>query len=207
MREVIKFLRNKIINILGRAVIEAAKQDPDTFKIIMQVSVFKDDINSNVELLQAFGFRAFPLEGSRGILFAYAGDKDNVTGGLYDDKRFGKVVLQPGESIQYCSGSALTKHTGDKVLTTADTSGEVRHSIGNAEFLLQNGLIRMTVDGNVFTMTASKTTMSKPLEVDGTIDTTGVIRSDIDVVSDTISGKSHLTTGVTTGTGVSGPPQ
>lgn len=40
-----------------------------------------------------------------------------------------------------------------------------------------------------------------------TIDAAGIIHSDIDVISDTVSGKSHLTTGVQAGSDLSGPPQ
>ena len=56
-------------------------------------------------------------------------------------------------------------------------------------------------------MTAANIVFNGNTTVNGTLTATDTITSNVDVVAETISGKTHTHTGVTTGSGTTGLPQ
>lgn len=78
--------------------------------------------------------------------------------------------------------------------------GKITVNDGHGATLVMNG------DGTI-SITATQTTITGPLHVTGNVQVDQTLTATTDVVGGGKSLKSHLTTGVTTGTGVSGPPQ
>ena len=111
MEEFVRWIKNKVNNVLGRAVITGVRQDEG--KIYVQIKELGDN-NSDIELLSQYGFRSMPMPGSRGVLMAYGGNKDNVTLINADDKRV-KIPLVKGDVIVYNADLSYTKYSGNNI--------------------------------------------------------------------------------------------
>lgn len=66
--------------------------------------------------------------------------------------------------------------------------------------------IKLTPDGAVEINAPGGFTINGATQANGTVDSTGVIHSDVDVEAATVKLKTHTHSGVTTGGGTSGPP-
>jgi len=118
----LKYLKRKIDNLLTRAVVDRIMQNDDKGKVICQVLGLADETLSNIEHLQQYGIRSIPLEGSRGVLIAYGGSKDNCSLINVDDKRYGKFTLQSGDVCIYSQNGAHTIYRGDDIIEILDGS-------------------------------------------------------------------------------------
>lgn len=70
-----------------------------------------------------------------------------------------------------------------------------------------DGATKLSIQNNLITMTAANVVINGNTTVNGTLTATDTITSNVDVISETISGKTHTHTGVTTGSGTTGQPQ
>ena len=70
-----------------------------------------------------------------------------------------------------------------------------------------DGTTKIAVQNNLITMTAANVVINGNTLVNGALTATDTITSNVDVVAETISGKTHTHTGVTTGSGTTGLPQ
>lgn len=189
MEEFVRWIKNKVNNVVARAVITAIRQDEG--KLYAQVKELGDN-NSDIELLQQYGFRSMPLPGARGILIAYGGNKDNVTLINADDKRV-KIPLVKGDVVVYNADLSYTKYSGNDIEHVSEDSQ--KFTVGNSELLIESDGITITVGGIAYEFTASSLSAGADIET-----------SSGDVTAGTVSLKTHLTTGVTAGGANSGPP-
>lgn len=70
----------------------------------------------------------------------------------------------------------------------------------------QGQIVNVTAPGGM-TIDAPNVHFTGKTQFDDDMHCDTTIKADVDVISDTVSGKSHVTTGVTPGSGLSGPPQ
>lgn len=193
MEEFVRWIRNKVNNVVARAVLTAIRQEDGKHgtKLYAQIKDLRDN-NSDIELLQQYGFRSMPLPGSRGVLIAYGGNKDNVTLINVDDKRV-KIPLVKGDVVVYNADLSYTKYSGKKIEHVSETSQ--KFIVGNSELLLEPDGIKLTIDGTEYEFTTSSLSAGADIET-----------SSGDVTAGTVSLKNHLTSAVETGTDISGPP-
>ena len=148
-----KFLKRKIDNLLTRAVLKRFKVNKDTQeweganeeikgKLLAQVLGLCDEVRSDVEHLQQYGIRSIPLDGSRGILIAYGGSKDNATLITVDDKRFGQFTLQPGDVCIYSKNGAHTIYRNNDIIEIL--SGTKTITIGGMVMKIDGSGIEVT---------------------------------------------------------------
>ncbi len=164
--------KQMIANLLTRAVVNLISQDESKGKIFAQVLGMAGEIRSDVEHLQQYGLRSIPLGGSRGLLVAYGGSKDNATLIVVDDKRYGKFTLQPGDVCIYSKNGAHTIYRGDDIIEIL--SGEKTITIGSMSITTNGSKHEIKIGG----MTAK-------------IDSSGLDVAGGDVVADGISLKGH----------------
>lgn len=69
------------------------------------------------------------------------------------------------------------------------------------------GTTKISLKNGQITLTAATNIINGPLQVNGTITATDVITSNSDVIAGNISGKTHIHSGVQTGTSTTGAPQ
>jgi phage baseplate assembly protein V len=187
MKEALTFLKRKIDNVLTRAVIRGSLTSGvlklEDGKLTIQVEGLAGETRSDVEHLQQYGIRSIPLDGARGILQAYGGNKDNATVTNIDDKRYGRFELQDGDMCVYSLNGAHTIYRGDDIIEILD------------------GTKTITIGGMSVTMTDSK----HEIKIGGMtalVDSSGITVTGGDVVADGISLKNHTHTGSpTAGTG------
>jgi len=183
-----KLLKRKIENMITRAVLKLINITDG--KVIVQVSGLSDEVRSDIEHLQQYGFRSMPKEGARGVWIAHGGNKDNSLLIVIDDKRHGKEPeYVPGESRQYDDQGDFhrifeKKHRlqGDDYEFRIDDDNKIEFVAGSLKF---------TVGGEIYTFTSSK------------LQTTTA-----DVVAKTISllNHDHPITGGSSAPGPTGPP-
>lgn len=199
-------MSSSINNLLTRAVLQRFSQDQG--KQYLQVTGKAGEIRSDVEQICQYGFRSRPLQGSRGIMFAYMGNKQNATVALVDDQRYGQDELADGDVMIYNEESARIKLVNDVITvdadeqikatvgtTTADiTTTEIELKVASTWISIVDGSITFSIDGVTWVFDSTSMT--------GTADiiTTGVIDSD------GIELKLHAHSGVTTGGSNTGNP-
>ena len=192
----IKFLKRKIDNLATRAVVKRFNVNKDTQewegadeeikgKLLAQVLGLCDEVRSDVEHLQQYGLRSIPLDGSRGILIAYGGSKDNASLITVDDKRFGQFTLQPGDVCIYSKNGAHTIYRDQEIIETIGDKKTI--TIGTMTIISDGSKHEIKIGG----MTAN-------------IDSSGLTITNGDVVADGISLKTH-THPIASGSSAPGP--
>lgn len=71
-----------------------------------QVSVFSDDVRSDIDRFQQYGFSSVPLPGCQAIVISPGGSKDRSIVIATDDERYRPTGLEQGEAIMF-------NHLGD----------------------------------------------------------------------------------------------
>lgn len=109
------------------------------------------------------------------------------------------------EKHRYEDGFFLPANINGFNISSGDENSVILTSLdGSTKLTVQEGLITMTAANSTFN---GNVAINGNLTVTGTITATETITSNSDVISGTISGKTHTHTGVTTGTGITGTPQ
>lgn len=157
---------------IGRAIIEAIRQDEG--KIYVQFGGLNGEVVSDAELLSQYGIRSMPRPGSRGVVIAYGGNRDNVTVIAVDDKRV-KIPLAEGEVIVYNDDLSFTKYREGNIEHVSATTQ--RFTVGDTELLIEPDGIKFTVDGAVYDFTPTKLTSSKEVDVTGKVTASGDIET------------------------------
>ena len=148
----IKFLKRKIDNLITRAVLKLIKFVGG--QMIVQVSGLSDEIRSDVEHKQQYGFRSKPREGASGLWLALGGNKDSSILILLDDKRFGITPdYEDGESRQYDDSGAFLRMFDDMQFSEAD-SYEWKTTSGD-KLELMDGEFKITIGSTTFEFTST----------------------------------------------------
>ena len=128
--QMIRPLRNRVYNIVSRAVIEIVK-DSETMQTV-KLNILADEPRDDIERFQNYGFTSVPPSGSEAIVVACLGNRDNLVVIACDDRRVRKKDLVPGDSAMYNSKGEFwhLKDNGTlegkvKKLKIANATGEV----------------------------------------------------------------------------------
>jgi phage baseplate assembly protein V len=154
---------------VSRGVIKKINDDPKMQE--MQVKMLKDEVYSDLERFNEYGFTSVPLDGSEAIVVCIGGDRDHSVIIKTDDRRYRLKGLKGGEV-------ALYTDEGDKI-----------HLKRNKEIeIICGNKLTATVENDVeITTKRAKLTASEKCEI---------ISPDIKLTSDTtveISGDSKVT--------------
>jgi len=182
----LKFLKNRLFNLITRAVTSFSRQEEG--KLFYQIKGLSGEVRSDVEHICQFGFRSRPESGARGLLFALAGNKENSSLVVVDDKRYGKeVALEEGDTLVYNKEGTFSHYSGE----------ELRHSAVSQQ-TLEVGDTSIVLDGSEITLNAGGATLI--------LSSAGLILTGGDIVADSISLKTHVHGGVLIGGEVTGAP-
>jgi phage baseplate assembly protein V len=210
-------MSSSLDNLLTRAVLKRYRQDQG--KAYVQVTGKKGEVNTDAEMICQYGFRSRPLEGSRGLMVAYKGNKQNVSVLCVDDKRYGQDELEEGDVLIYNEATARTIFKDDKILATADeeisdtvnlsfvkiTDGTIESNVNGTKTVTTDGEVKHTVGSTTMTITASSIEFvvgGKTYTFNGT-----AMTADADITSNGITLDSHVHGGVEAGASNTGAPQ
>lgn len=128
IREVLRPIRDRVMLMVGRCVIEAATDE--NLAVELQLSALSGETLSKVEQLLAYGFTSQPMPPdengkAEGILAAVGGNRLHSVVIATEDRRFRPSgECGPGESIQYDhQGSRIHLKAGEEVLIRASDGG------------------------------------------------------------------------------------
>lgn len=174
--------------------------DPSTPSQQVQLESFADEPHRDVEVIEDYGLSAVPPpDVLEGLALFIAGESDHGVVIGWFDKTHRPTDLQPGEVKLYSAfgQSVFLDKLGQVVITSAT---------GSKTEMLANGDIVHTPSSGKMKVVGDLQVTKGITAVDG-INSQGVIHSNNDVTADTISLKTHLTTNVVPGGGLSGGPQ
>ncbi len=117
--DLIKPLRNKIVGMNTRAVIESID---DSMKMqLAKISLLKGQNRSKVERFQDYGFTSVPHDGAEGIVICPQGNSDHMILIKVDDRRFRLKALAKGEVALYTDeGDKIYLKRGGKIIIDSD---------------------------------------------------------------------------------------
>jgi len=98
-KRLIQPLRNKIFLLLGRAVLEAVKNTELTQKI--QITALNEEVISDMERFQEYGFETYPLEGSEVVAVFLNGNRDHGIAICVHNRDYRPKDLVEGEVAVY----------------------------------------------------------------------------------------------------------
>lgn len=113
-------LKRRIYMLVGRAVLEAVKDDKN--RQFVQVKMLAGEVKADVERIQQYGFTSNPLPGAQAVVFCVSGNRDHPVVLAVDDPRYRKTGLQPGEVAIYTDeGDFIQIKRGGEILIKAAT--------------------------------------------------------------------------------------
>jgi phage baseplate assembly protein V len=209
-------MSSSIDNLLTRAVMQRFSQDQG--KQYLQVTGKAGEVRSDVEQICQYGFRSRPLAGSRGVMLAYKGNKDNASVICVDDQRYGQDELEEGDVMLYNEASARVILRDDKILASSDEEisdtvnlsfvkildGSIETNVNGTKTVTTDGEVKHTVGSTTLTISGSSIVFAvggKTYTFDGT-----EMNTDGDVTSNGVTLDSHTHGGVETGSGDTGQP-
>jgi phage baseplate assembly protein V len=147
--EAIRPIQNRIQMIIGRAVLEAVKDDKGVQ--LIKLSLFAGEERDEVERFQNYGFTSNPLPGSECIVAFPGGNRDHGIVVGIGDRQFrlknlesGEVALytDEGDKIHFKRGNKIEIH-GDSIELGKDTlerivNGETFRALYNGHSHLGN---------------------------------------------------------------------
>lgn len=99
IRRMLEPLRNRVMLMVSRAVVQIVKDSGGIQT--MQISLLKDEIKSEVERLQNYGFTSNPQPGAEAGVVFIGGDRDRGLIFAVDDRRYRFKNLAAGEVAMY----------------------------------------------------------------------------------------------------------
>jgi len=180
-------LSNKITNLVRRCAVTKSAEDRHNYQVV-QVQYFGKI--ANVEVVSIYGISYNPPINSTGLMWTVLGDEENRTAIFYlpQDRAKG---LKPGE-IEI--GNLLTKSS---VKFDAE---------GNIIVTSTKGVIIKSAEDVSIESATNVEIKATTINIDGDVNITGTLTASDDVVTGTISLKTHVHSGVTAGAVNSGPP-
>ena len=123
-RKLIAPLSRRVMLMLGRAVVRAISDSEGLQRATIEV--FKDDLLSNLERFQDYGFTSAPLEGADALVGFIAGNRDHGIVIKIDDRRYRLKPIAPGEVAMYTDeGDVVHIKRGGTILVQATTKLEI----------------------------------------------------------------------------------
>ena len=106
MTSMIKPLRNRVYNIISRAVLEAANDSGNMQ--VLKISVLAGENRDDVEYFQDYGFTSVPLPGAECLIVCPQGNREHMIAIKVGNRNFRLKALKNGEV-------ALYTDEGDKI--------------------------------------------------------------------------------------------
>jgi len=110
----------RVALMVGRAVLELV-DDGKPLQAV-QLSLLADEVRSNVERIQQYGFTSHPHPGAEGVALAVGGSRDHLVVVAVDDRRYRLRGLAQGEVAIYTDeGDQVVIRRGGVIEVTAST--------------------------------------------------------------------------------------
>jgi phage baseplate assembly protein V len=107
-------LKRRVLQSVARAVITAIADDKGLQKL--QVELLADELHSNVDRVQNYGFTSAPLPGAEGVFLSVGGSREHGVIIAVDDRRYRLKPLAPGEVALYTDeGDKIHFKRGNKI--------------------------------------------------------------------------------------------
>lgn len=104
-------LKRSISIMVAKALIKVVKDTEGKIQLV-QVDLGNNQITSNVERLQPYGFTSNPKNGAQAVVLSLAGNRDHQVVIVADDSRFRPSVSE-GDSLQYNDKGVKAHCKGD----------------------------------------------------------------------------------------------
>jgi len=124
LNKILNSMRNRILNLVGRAVIKAVNDSKGLQRL--QLMVNAEEVLDDIERVQEYGFASNPKVGAEGVVLFLGGDKSHGIVIATDDRRYrmkvssGKVALydDEGQYVYIKTGGVIEAKANTKVLAT-----------------------------------------------------------------------------------------
>lgn len=152
-------LAQRVQLMVARAVLQLV--DDSTKLQALQVTLLADELRTDVERFQNYGFTSHPHAGAEAVAVCVAGSRDHVVVLAVDDRRYRMTALAQGEVAIYTDeGDHIVLKRGGTVEVLAATKVDVRTPLVECSGdLVVRGTL--TVDGH--------TELNADLHVDGNV--------------------------------------
>lgn len=125
MGDAIRNLQNRIMMIVGRAVLEAVNADNDDLQTV-KLSLLRGENRDGVEHFQPYGFTSNPQPGAEAVVVFPGGNRDHGLAVVIDDRRFRLQGLEKGEVAIYTDqGDKIHIKRGGSIEITASSEVKV----------------------------------------------------------------------------------
>lgn len=94
-----KRLGTRILMMLARGIVRLVDDNRGTQRL--QLSLLADEVKSNVEKLEPYGFTSFPLIGAETLTAFIGGNRDHAVALMAHDRRYRPRNGQPGDVVLY----------------------------------------------------------------------------------------------------------
>lgn len=158
----------RIRNLIARGIFQLADDSKNVQTI--QHTLLANEVRSNVERPQQYGFTSHPLPGMPTITVCHGGQRDNASVICVYDHKHRPKGMQAGEVAIYThEGTKISLLNGNRIVIEAAQSAQIAAQ-------------SVQIDANTgVTITAPVVTINGNLQVNGTINATGKIKSDTDL--------------------------
>lgn len=172
-------LKRRVLQTVARALIKTIADDKGLQKL--QVELLADEVHSNVDRVQEYGFTSAPLPGAEGVFVAVGGSREHGVIIAIDDRRYRLKNLAPGEvalytdegdKIHFKRGKKIEINSGAEINLIA--TNKVTATAPNIEATATTKI--KATSPLVEVIASTKVTMTTPLaEVSGNIVAAGMV--------------------------------
>ena len=151
-------LSNRIKMVLNRALIDIVNDSTDMQ--LVQISIMSDEVKTDVERIQDYGFTSKPLKGSEALVGFINGNKDQGIVIKVDNAQYRLKGLEDGEVAMYNNTGAYVKMKKDGEIVMSSEKG-ITLSAKTGEDVVVNGK-NVTVNlesGGTFSVAGSNLTV------------------------------------------------
>ena len=167
IEDAIRAIQNRVMMIVGRAILEAVKDDEGIQKLKMSLLAGED--RDGMERFQNYGFTSNPLPGAEGVVVFPGGNRDHGLVIAIDDRRFRLKGLAQGEVALYTDqGDKIHFKRGGTIEVTASTevkvtSPKVSLGSGTLEAILNGATFKAFFDTHTHTTVGIGLPTSPPI--------------------------------------------
>jgi len=145
MGNALRALQNRIMMIVGRAVLEAVKDDDDLQTL--KLSLLKGENRDGMEHFQNYGFTSHPIPGAEAVVVFPGGNRDHGLVVAVDDRRFRLKSLPQGEVAIYTDeGDKIHIKRGGNI----EINGSSKVTVNSPAVELGTGTLEAILNGVTF---------------------------------------------------------
>lgn len=174
-------LKRRVLGMVARAVVKAISDEGGLQKI--QASLLADELHSNVDRVQEYGFSSVPLPGSEGVFLAVGGSREHGVIVATDDRRYRPKNLQPGEVMLYTDeGNFVKFKRGQKIEVNSQvevlikSATKVKVDAPTAEVACTNAVVNASAKAEVTSPTIELTAATTVKATTPIMEVTGLVK-------------------------------